>query len=328
MASVNLVIFAGAFSLLSTWFRWSWQELLLAVSVPMLCFMGLAYSEALFFLGGVLVLRGWQRQQLAWLALGLLLCGLTRSAAFVLAPAVVCTAYLTRSSGRQFLTQAAVGIGASGAGLLLSVYAHFLDTGRWFVFFEAQRRIWNNQLRWPTIPLSSWGGDFSTRCEAVTLVFALAAIAYLVRLALKQINKQPAGQWAPLLFSLLYVAAVTVITLATKGGGLISLSRYVWATPFGLLPLVWLLRTLPATTALLAKVMGATQLCWLLLFASYGHIQKLLMYGLTGGYVVVLLANAHPDPRVRRVAFPATLLLHTVLFVRLYGRFLQHEWVG
>lgn len=328
MAAVNLGGFIGVFSLLSTWFRWSWQELLLAVSVPMLCFMGLTYSEALFFLGGALVLRGWQKQQLVWLGLGLLLCGLTRSTAFVLAPAVVCTAYLTRSSGRQFLTQAAVGIGASGAGLLLSVYAHFLDTGRWFAFFEAQRQIWNNRLRWPSLPLSSWGGDFSTRCEAVTLLFALAASIYLVRLVLKQTAKQPAEQWAPVLFSLLYVAGVTVITVATKGGGLISLGRYVWATPFGLLPLVWLLRTLPATTLVLAKIMGLAQLCWLLLFASYGHIHTLLMYGLTGAYVVLILANAHPHPTVRRVALLATLLINTGLFVRLYCRFLQHEWVG
>lgn len=325
MAAVNLGIFIGAFSLLSTWFRWSWQELLLAASAPMLCFMGLTYSEALFFLGGVAVLRGWQQQQLGWLGVGLLLCGLTRSAAFVLVPAVACTAYLTRSSWRQFLVQASVGIGASGAGLLLSVYAHFLDTGRWFVFFEAQRQIWNNRLRWPTLPLSSWGGDFSTRCEAVTLFFALAALLYLMQLILRRTTSQPAEKWAPLLFSLLYVAGVTGITVATKGGGLISLSRYVWATPFGLLPLVWLLRTLPATTFVLAKIMGLTQLCWLLLFASYGHIHTLLMYGLTGGYVVMILANAHPSPTVRRMALCATLIVNTGLWVRLYCRFLQHD---
>lgn len=328
MAAVNLGIFIVAFSLLSTWFRWSWQEVLVAASVPMLCFVGLAYSEALFFLGGVAVLRGWQRQQLGWLGLGLLLCALTRSAAFILIPAVLCTAYITRSSTRQFLAQTGVGILASGAGLLLSVYAHFLDTGRWFVFFEAQRQIWNNRLRWPALPMYSWGGNFSTRCEAVTLLFGLAAIVYLVRLFLKQTTKQPAQQWAPLLFALLYVAGITTITVATKGGSLISLGRYVWATPFGLLSLVWLLRTLPATTAVLAKILGLAQLCWLLLFASYGHIQTLLMYGLTGVYVVLILANAHPHPTVRWAALLATVVINTGLLVRLYCRFLEHEWVG
>lgn len=328
MAVVNAVVFASSLALLGTWFRWSWREMLLALSVPMLCFMGLAYSEALFFVAGSILLRGLQRQQIGLQALGLLLCSVGRSAAFVMIPALLITAYLTRSTWGGFARQAGVGILASAAGLLLSVYAHYLDTGRWFVFFAAQKQLWNNQLRLPAWPLSNWGGDFATRCEAVTLLFALAITGYLVWLLLRRVVLQPSAEWAPVAFSLLYVAGITAITLATKGGVLVSLSRYVWATPFGLLALIWGLQHFRVDNRRLLWVLGAAELCWFLPFGAYGHIRTILFYLLVSGYVLLIVACGHENSKIRSVALAVAVVINSGLMLRLFYRFLQHEWVG
>lgn len=328
MAAVNAVVFASSLALLSTWFRWSWRQTLLALSVPMLCFMGLAYSEALFFIAGIVLLRGLQRQHLGLQALGLVLCSVGRSAAFVMIPALLITAYLTRSTWGGFARQAGVGILASAAGLLLSVYAHYLDTGRWFVFFAAQKQLWNNQLRLPAWPLSNWGGDFATRCEAVTLLFALAISGYLVWLLLRRVVLQPSAEWAPVAFSLLYVAGITAITLATKGGVLASLSRYVWATPFGLLALIWGLQHFRVDNRRLLWVLGAAELCWFLPFGAYGHIRTILLYLLVSGYVLLIAACGHENSKVRSAALAVAVVLNSGLMLRFFYRFLSHEWVG
>jgi hypothetical protein len=82
MSLINLALFLVGFATLSAAFCFAVRQQLLALSVPTLVFMGLPYSEAVFFGAGVLILLGWQRQSLLLLALGLLLSSLTRSAAF------------------------------------------------------------------------------------------------------------------------------------------------------------------------------------------------------------------------------------------------------
>jgi hypothetical protein len=328
MAAVNAAMFASSLALLGTWLRWSWQETLLASSVPMICFMGLAYSEALFFVAGIILLRGLQRQHLGLQALGLLLCSVGRSAAFVMVPALLITAYLTRSTWGSFARQVGVGIFASGLGLLLSVYAHYLDTGRWFVFFAAQKQLWNNQLQVPAWPLTNWGGNFATRCEAITFLFALTITGYLVWLLVRRVVLQPAAEWAPVAFSLLYVAGIAAITLATKGGVLVSLSRYVWATPFGLLTLVWGLQHFRIDNRRLLWVLGAAELCWFIPFGAFGHIRTILLYLLVSGYVLLIVACGHENNRIRSVALALAVVINSGLMLRLLYRFLSHEWVG
>ncbi|TGE27589.1 hypothetical protein [Hymenobacter metallicola] len=326
MAGLNLGLFLLAFAALSAAFAFSRPHQLLLLSIPTLVFMGLPYSEALFFGAGVLVLLGWQRQSLALLAVGLLLSCLTRSAAFVLVPATLLTAYLTSPDRPVFWRQASVGTGAATAGLLLSVYLHYRDTKRWFVFFEAQK-LWDNRLRWPQLPLSNWGGSFPTHYEAVCFFLALAAAVYLLYL-LKQGPALPASTWAPRVFSLAYVAGVTFVTVATKGGVLVSLSRYVLATPYFLLLAVAALQTQWITNRRLLWAVGLTEVCWLLGFGSYGHIRSVLGYSVLTLYLLLVLACLHTHPRIRQVAYGVLLPLNSVLLVVLLYRFLQNQWVA
>ena len=131
-----------------------------------------------------------------------------------------------------------------------------------------------------------------------------------------------------MVFSLSYVAGIAAITLATKGGALVSLNRYVWATPYALLVLVWALRTFRIDNRRLLWVLLAAEACWLGVFAGYGHIRSVLAYLLVSAYVLLIVACGHRNPRLRQAALLTTVVLNSGLTVWLLYRFLQHKWVG
>ena len=132
----------------------------------------------------------------------------------------------------------------------------------------------------------------------------------------------------PAVFSLAYVAGVTLVTLATRGGALPSLNRYVYATPFFLLLLADFLGRVRLSNRQLVLAFGLMEAAWVGLFAASGHIRTFLGFTVVSTCVLLLLANAHSHPRVRRWALLPTLLGGTVLTLVLLFRFLRHEWVA
>ena len=324
---LNLGLFAVGFAALAWQFAWSRRQLALLLTVPSLLFMALPYSEAVFFASGVLVLVGLRRNVLWLYCLGLVLSCTSRSAAFVMLPAVVATfvlAHRDRQGGRWPTLAAA---GATLLGLGLSVVVHYWYTGQWFVFFAAQR-LWDNRLRWPALPLANWGGSFQTRFEAPALLIGLGCAAGLGWLAYRHGRRPLPAAARPAVFSLAYVAGITLVTLATKGGVLISLSRYVYATPYFLLLLAEFMRRARLSNRQLLVLFGLMEVTWLGLFAAYGHIRTLLGFTLVSGFVLLWALNAHAHPQVRRVALLPTMLVGTALMLMLLARFLSHEWVA
>ena len=327
MGLINLGIFALSFAWLAWQLAWSGRQQALLLAVPSLLFMALPYSEAIFFLSGALVLVGLRRNMLGLYFLGLLLSCVSRSAAFVLLPAVLATEWLAPESRDRGLARTAAAAAATLLGLGISVGVHYWYTGRWFVFFAAQR-LWNNQLRWPKLPLSNWGGSFPTRYEAPALLIGLGCAVGLAGLVYRHWRRPLPAANRPAVFSLAYVAGITLITLATKGGELVSLSRYVYATPYFLLLLADFTGRPRLSTRQLLALFGLMELTWLGLFAAYGHIRTLLGFTLVSGGVLLWLANAHCHPRVRRYALLPTVAGGTVLLLVLLFRFLRHEWVA
>ncbi|ALW84482.1 hypothetical protein AUC43_04920 [Hymenobacter sedentarius] len=324
---LNLGLFAVSFAVLAWQFAWSRRQMALLLTVPSLLFMVLPYSEAVFFASGVLVLVA-LRQNVLWLyCLGLVLSCTSRSAAFVMLPAVVATFVLAYRDRRAGLWPTLAAAGATLLGLGISVVVHYWYTGRWFVFFAAQR-LWDNRLRWPALPLANWGGSFQTRFEAPALLIGLGCAAGLGWLAYRHWRRPLPASARPAVFSLAYVAGITLVTLATKGGVLVSLSRYVYATPYFLLLLAEFVRRVRLSNRQLLALLGLMEVTWLGLFAAYGHIRTLLGFTLVSGAVLLWALNAHLHPRVRRLALLPTLLVGTGLLLWLLARFLQHEWVA
>lgn len=327
MGLLNLVLFAVGFAVLAWEFGWRWRQQALLLATPSLMFMALPYSEAVFFASGVLVLVGLRRHQ-PWLyCLGLLLSCVSRSAAFVLLPAVLAAAVLARDRHLR-LGPVLAAAAATLAGLGVSVAVHWAYTGRWLVFFAAHRIYWNNRLRWPALPLSNWGGSFPTRFEAPVLLIGVLCAAGLAWLTWRHWRRPLPAVAGPAVFSLAYVAGVTLVTLATRGGALPSLNRYVYATPFFLLLLADFLGRVRLSNRQLVLAFGLMEAAWIGLFAASGHIRTFLGFTVVSTCVLLLLANAHSHPRVRRWALLPTLLGGTVLTLVLLFRFLRHEWVA
>ena len=341
MGLVNAALFVGAFAGLAWQFRWSGRQQLVLLSVPSLLFMALPYSEAVFFVSGALVLVGLRRDATGLYCLGLGLSCLSRSAAFVLVPAVLATAVLAGTGrwggaeGSRRRGQALAGGAAALLGLGLTVLVQYRATGRWFVFFEAQQH-WDNRLRWPSWPLTNWGGSFPTCFEGPAFAVGVVAALSLGWLGWQRLGQQAAAAEplagssasAPVVFSLAYVAGITAITLATKGGVLVSLSRYVYATPYFLLLLATYLGRVRLTGRQLLGMALALELGWLAFFRAFGHIRTLGNWTLVTAAVLLYLANAHQSPRVRRAVYWPTVAGGTALLLLLLFRFLRHEWVA
>lgn len=327
MGLLNLALFALSFAALAWEFRWPWRVQLLLLSVPSLMFMAVPFSEAVFFASGTLLLLG-LRRQLPWLyCLGLLLSCTSRAAAFVLLPAVVATFVLAHPPRWRQWGVVLAAAGATMLGLVISMLVHRAYTGQWFAVFAAQR-FWDNHLQWPTLPLHNWGGLFPTRFEAPSFLVGLACVAVLALLAWRHRRQALPVAAQPAIFALAYLGGVTLITLATRGGVLVSLSRYVYATPYFLLLLASFVSRVRLSSRQLLALFGLMQVVWLALFGTYTHIRSVLGFLLVSAVLLLWLLNAHQQLRVRRWALAPTALVGTGLMLYLLMRFLAHEWVA
>lgn len=328
MGLVNLALFAVSFAVLAWQFQWPWRAQLLLLSVPSLMFMALPYSEAVFFACGTAVLIG-LRRQLPWLyCLGLLLSCTSRAAAFVLLPAVAATLLLAHHPRRGHGRVALAAVLATLAGLGISMWVHHAYTGQWLAVFAAQR-FWDNHLQWPTLPLRNWGGSFPTRFEAPPFLIGLGCSLGLGWLAWQHHGRGSGPAVAqPVVFALAYLAGVTFITVATRGGVLVSLSRYVYATPYFLLLLADFMGRFRLSSRQLAALFGLMEVAWLGFFGAYTHIRSVLGFTVVSAVVMLWLLNAHRQPAVRRRALVPAVLAGTGLTLYLLMRFLAHEWVA
>ena len=327
MGLVNLALFAVSFAALAWQFQWPWRTQLVLLSVPSLLFMALPFSEAVFFASGTALLLG-LRRQLPWLyCLGLLLSCTCRAAAFVILPAVAATSLFTQSSSRRQVGTAVAAVAATLLGLGISMAIHHAYTGNWFAVFAAQR-FWDSHLQWPTLPLRSWGGIFSTRYESPSLLIGLGCGVGLGWVAWHHWRQLLPAAAQPAIFALAYLGGVTFITLATRGGVLASLSRYIYATPYFLLLLADFMGRVRLSNRQLVTLFFLMEVAWLVLFASYTHIRSVLGYTAVTAIVLLWLLNAHQHPQVRRWALLPTVVAGTGLLLYQLMRFLAHEWVA
>ncbi len=334
MGLLNGLLFAGSFAALAWAFAWSRRQQLLALAVPQLLFMFLPFSEAVFFGSGALVLIGLRRAHGGWCALGLVLSCLSRPAAFVLLPAIGATAVLTRPAGlvgwRSWAVaarRAGLGGALAALGLGLSLVVQHHDTGHWLGFLEAQK-YWDNHLQWPHLPLRNWGTTLPRLVEASAFAVVLAALGYLGYVARHHWTRPLPATAAPVVFAATYLVSVTAIVLATRGGLLVSLSRYVYATPYFLLLLAQVVGQVRLTGRQLGGLALALEILWLTLFGATEHIRTTLQFTLVTLIVTLWLANAHRSPLLRQRVLLPTLLLGLGLGLLLLLRFLSHEWVA
>jgi hypothetical protein len=273
------------------------------------------------------MLLGFSNKKLNLILLGLFLASLTRPIFTVLIPALIITELLSKTSIKEKLQHILAYILSSGIGMMLAVMLQYKHTGEWFAVFKVQEQ-WGTYFRIPSLPLKSWAAGIPTRLDG--LAFLIGIIAGLILLAkimnlkrLRNINLPP-----EVLFSLAYIGGTTLIVLFFRGGWLPSLNRYIFTTAFFLVALNFFLKS---DLKINWKQIGIAFVCiniYWFLFASFGHIQTILKFGLFSLIPILLLAIKHPKVIIQKYAIYILIGVNFIFQIFLYFRHLGSEWVG
>lgn len=343
---LNSACLLAGMAVLGWAFRLTSRQLLLALSGPMLMFGLVPYAEALFFLGGAVLLAGLHRQRLGLVVLGLLVACLARSAATLLIPSYLFAELLWWSQGRwrwaqlgQLLAGIAACLLALGGVMLLQYRSH----GDALAFYKVHA-LWGHVWEWPLLPLHSSAGINILWLDATALVVAGLSLVSCLTLGIQWLlswRTAPAPS-APtvlplskaVLFSLSYCVGAGYFILFYQSGDLVGLARYILASPFFVV-LCWQLGELQPQRAqrLAAAVLGAGLLAVLALggltgFNSFYPMQALVYFGLFLLYLMAYVTvGARLTPWFREIS-AALYLLNCLTLLYLLDLFLHVIWIN
>jgi len=232
----NLSMFTAGMLILKKAFNFSWAYFLLFASVPSNMFIYVPYSEATFFFFSSLILAGLKTQRTQLLVTGLFFASLARPSAAFFIPAIILMELLHFGNRRDFVKRLLCYCAAPVTAILLIFLFQYRSTGVWLAFFKDGR---SRVAHLPEFPLTTWEGLKNLWLDGLALFFGiLAAVVLVVLLVRKLRSPATVHPEKALVFSLVY-AAMAVITIllfgvrdAEGGSSLLSLNRFVMATPY------------------------------------------------------------------------------------------------
>lgn len=322
---LNAAVFLAA----AAWLAWQLNVAprlqLLWLSTPSFLFMVLPYTEALFFTFAALIVAGLRQRQLSWWLLGLLGCGLTRSASTMFTPALLFMVLLWAAQPGQLR----VALRWGGLGLLtlactvgIVAFIQWWQVGEPFAFALAQKH-WGHFLQWPHTPFNDPSGINELWLDATGLWWGGGAIGCCCWLAwcwVQQLRRRGPLPTVPpeVVFSLGYCVCVCLFILSHQGGSLWNFGRYILATPFFLVLLQYVARqpAWPWRHYLLGGI--GTMLLWQVFgiytegFDSFTTGQAIWYFALVTGYLLVYVGW-----RQLRWQAEATMLLYVFNLVML-----------
>lgn len=324
---INSSIFFGSFWLLIKKFRINkLEEILLYLSIPVYIFFHLPYSEAFFFLFSVFIIIGLKNKNYPLLFAGLFFSVLTRPAFTIFIPGLIITEYICNEKDKKLLRIALYILTALIAVAIVGIIQHN-ETGEWFKFFSAQKE-WDNRLRFPKFPLTSWSGYFVLRLDGFALFIGLASGITLLFQILKIKRFQVPTMPAEVIFSLAYLGGITLSVLMFREGSLFSLNRFVFACPFIMVLMnFWLKQNFTFQPKQLYIIFTFLFLFWLLL-GSYVHIRELLKFALLSVYILLIFVLKFHKVNFQKLGFWIFICLNFIFQLILYIRFLENKWVG
>jgi hypothetical protein len=300
---LNLSLFLGSFTWLAYQLRLPARLQLLLLSTPSLMFMVVPYTEALFFCFGTLLLLGLRRRQLSWWLLGLLGCGLTRSASTLFTPPLLFMVLIWATQPGQLRTAlvwGATGLLALGASVGMVATLQWKTTGEPWGFILAQKH-WGHKIGVPNIPMIDASGIDMLWLDGLAVWLGVVAIGCCCWLAwrwLKSRQQLPGGSPATppeIVFSLGYCVCVVLFILLYQGGNIWNMARYIFATPF-LVMLVAYVASQPAWAwRRYAQVAAATMVLWQIFgiytrgLDNFSTLEALWYFGLVTAYLLVYL---------------------------------------
>lgn len=320
---INILLFLSAFSWLSLELGINSQiQLIMFASVPTFMFMFLPYTESLFFVFSCFILVGYRRNIPLLLFAGILLSGITRPSATIFIPALICTSMFSYESANRKFKQITLYSITAFAGIAITIFIQHSYTRDWFGFWEAQKG-WGNQLRIPKLPLGSWAGGKIVRLDASALLTGLFSLTYIIKIIPQKIKNLS----SEIVFALCYIAGISLLILFFRGGSLFSLNRFIYATPFFIVAVLYFIRNFYFSYKQTGLFFILSSAFWLL-FGSYVHIQTFLKFELSSVYFSLYFLLNNQNKYIRLSAQYLIVIVNTLLFAYFYYRFLTNEWVG
>jgi hypothetical protein len=325
----NLVTYSAGYALLGHHLQTTRKQQLLYQFLPSFAFFFLPYSESLFFLFSTIVIIGVIKNDNRYLLGGLLLCTLTRPIAFVFLPALILFYWFRRGSMKDRILNIIKAFCPILIGLFIVFLIQRIQTGEWFSFFKVQEEGWGNKLSIPNFPLMSWGGDFMSLYDGITLwtcmLFGCISLKnMLAREVPNSVNSTPIMDAAQL--SMLILAGTGLMILVTRGGMLFSLNRFVVASPFFIIALHTYFND--SISRKQAMYISLSLLIFSLFLGSYNHIRHISLYIAIATLVFALLFTLKSKELVSKAIRILSVFLLIGIQVYFFYRILTEQWTG
>lgn len=324
---LNTLLFLICFSAITSLFKIENKtELILLASFPCFIFMFIAYTEALFFLFSTMLLLGLKKNNPGLVCFGIFFCGLTRPTAAVFIPAIILTIYFGSQPVREKISKGFLYSLFALLGLGAAIIIQRLMADEWLSFFEVQKG-WGNELRIPKLPFTSWAGGKIVRLDASALLVGFFAAAFLVKTLAAKLNGKHRTIPPEAVFSISYLAGVSILILLFRGGSFFSLNRFVFATAFFIVAFMYFLSSYSFSYKEVGIFIVISAIFWLL-FASYVHIQYLLKFFVLSLYLAMYFLLNNKNIKLKRVVTFGIIIINSILLMYFYYRYLTNEWVG
>jgi hypothetical protein len=323
---LNGIIYLLSLFWLGKTLRLKREVLLMFAMLPSAVFFFAPYTESLFFLAGAMILVGGFMSKFWLICLGLFIASLSRPAFLVLIPALIMVDFLTGKNTLTIIKRAFTFSLVASMALICVATIQFMDTGEWLRFFSVQSE-WDNELRFPSLPFRSWSGGFVTRLDAAALFIGFMAIAFIMKSMADKILKREITIHPHLVTSVGYLAGMTILVLAFRGGSLFSLNRFLFATPFLLPVLAGLYEMKIKLNPLKILTLFLVVNSFFLLFHSYNHIETFLKFLLISAFMCFSIVTLTAEKKSRILNFVMIVFLIAVQ-IAVTTRFLLGNWVA
>jgi hypothetical protein len=338
---LNLLIFSIAYYFICLHLRLSIAQRFLFLSTPSLLFCMVPYSESIFFLGGTLLLLGLERRNNNMIIIGLAISALSRSIGLIFIPAISITVLhrLNIKNYIQLFKKTFYYVSTIVISSLLVFIIQYLYTGKWLVFFYVQK-FWNRQLQIPTLPLTTftnfkmlWLDGLALFVCSISLIFLIFFFYnYFIRKSKIIKIKNNA------LFSFIYIASAGVVSVIFSGvwspeygTALMSLNRFIFATPYFIFVIVFLSRYIQASSKdLFVNLFIIMSIVWLLLGAyrkSPDHNSYFETFGYFCRMSFIILLYYLSISLYKRLAY-VIYIINIIAMTILFHKFILGGWVA
>ena len=340
---LNFLFFLTGVIIIRNTFNLKQYELLLMLSVPSAFFFYIPYTESLFFLFGAFLLSGYVKKKSYMIMIGLFLCSLTRSVSLTLIPIIFLVELFSNDINKHGLIKtlkfSLLYSSVVVIGTALVAFIQFKQTGIWFAFPKALI-FWGNKFQFPEFPLTTWDNWRLIWLDGTAFWVCILAFIILITKFIKQItsakNENKYSDKA-YLFSLGYLSFFVFFSLFYRGkdlnGGttLVSLNRYIFATPFFM---VFFINFLQSDNFSKIKYWGFlifNILFWFLFglykpFYGWSMVSTLIYFLIISAYLqVVLMFNSK---KFIEKWWLGIYCLNIFIQIYLFNVFLNNIWVG